>query len=110
MINEVYCQDCGVVEYERRISDPLLDECPECGLPAERLVSRCAFHLKGSGWESDGYTLDKDKPHDETMYGVSTDGGRSWDRPGSERFDKFADSPTGAMEAYGNTEFGGTDD
>lgn len=30
--------------------------CRECGQPTTKLIGGSAFHLKGSGWASDGYS------------------------------------------------------
>jgi len=29
--------------------------CPKCGKNAPKIMSRCAFSLKGGGWYADGY-------------------------------------------------------
>jgi putative FmdB family regulatory protein len=51
-IYEYRCGSCGFEgEYLRKVSDPLLTECPKCGKATfEKLVSAAGFHLKGSGW------------------------------------------------------------
>ena len=33
--------------------------CPKCHKKARKIVSICAFHLKGGGWYSDGYSSKK---------------------------------------------------
>ena len=55
-IYEYRCQDCSQ-EFERmqRFSDPPVDTCPQCSGPVQRLISRSAFHLKGSGWYATDY-------------------------------------------------------
>ena len=55
-IYEYRCQDCSQ-EFERmqRFSDPPVDTCPKCSGPVQRLISRSAFHLKGSGWYATDY-------------------------------------------------------
>jgi putative FmdB family regulatory protein len=30
--------------------------CPKCGGRAQKIMSRCSFELKGSGWYADGYS------------------------------------------------------
>lgn len=48
---EYECRRCQRrLETMRRLSDPPLTECPECGGELRKLVSAPAFHLKGSGW------------------------------------------------------------
>jgi putative FmdB family regulatory protein len=50
-IYEYRCLDCGH-EFERmqKFSDPPVDKCPACPGTVQKLISRSAFHLKGSGW------------------------------------------------------------
>jgi putative FmdB family regulatory protein len=50
-IYEYQCAACGqVVERWQKISDSPLTECPACGGSLHKIISSCAFHLKGSGW------------------------------------------------------------
>jgi len=50
-IYEYQCAACGqVVERWQKISDSPLAECPACGGSLHKIISSCAFHLKGSGW------------------------------------------------------------
>ncbi len=50
-IYEYQCAACGqVMERWQKISDSPLAECPTCGGSLHKLISSCAFHLKGSGW------------------------------------------------------------
>ena len=50
-IYEYRCQDCNH-EFERmqKFSDPPVAVCPTCDGSVQKLISRSAFHLKGSGW------------------------------------------------------------
>jgi putative FmdB family regulatory protein len=50
-IYEYRCQDCHH-EFERmqKFSDPPIAACPTCAGSVQKLISRSAFHLKGSGW------------------------------------------------------------
>ena len=50
-IYEYRCQDCNH-EFERmqKFSDPPIGACPTCSGSVQKLISRSAFHLKGSGW------------------------------------------------------------
>lgn len=34
-------------------------ECPECRQKAKKIMSLCAFELKGGGWYADGYASKK---------------------------------------------------
>ncbi len=50
-IYEYQCAGCGrVTEKWQKISEPPLTVCPACGGSLHKLISSCAFHLKGSGW------------------------------------------------------------
>lgn len=49
-IYEYTCQRCGDFEVMQRISEDPLKKCPTCGTKVSKLISRSAFHLKGSGW------------------------------------------------------------
>ena len=50
-IYEYRCQECHH-EFERlqKFSDPPIEACPTCAGSVQKLISRSAFHLKGSGW------------------------------------------------------------
>ena len=50
-IYEYRCQECHY-EFERmqKFSDPPVATCPTCDGAVQKLISRSAFHLKGSGW------------------------------------------------------------
>jgi putative FmdB family regulatory protein len=50
-IYEYQCAACGqVVERWQKISDSPLADCPGCVGSLHKIISSCAFHLKGSGW------------------------------------------------------------
>ena len=56
-IYEYQCAACGqVVERWQKISDSPLAECPACGGGLHKIISSCAFHLKGSGWYVTDYS------------------------------------------------------
>lgn len=58
-IYEYECQACqNILEVVQRISEEPLTSCPDCSGNLNKLVSRSAFHLKGSGWYADGYSSD----------------------------------------------------
>ena len=57
---EYKCSSCGKeFEYQQRMSDPDKTVCEACGGELERLISRTAFQLKGSGWYKDLYSSSK---------------------------------------------------
>lgn len=55
-IYEYKCKKCGK-EYEifQRITDPARTSCKFCKGPAQKLISRTTFHLRGSGWYATDY-------------------------------------------------------
>ena len=46
------CAECGhELDVIRKVSDPPLTECPNCGKPAlVKQITAAGFHLKGGGW------------------------------------------------------------
>jgi putative FmdB family regulatory protein len=55
-IYEYKCKKCGK-EYEifQGITDSARTSCKFCKGPAQKLISRTTFHLKGSGWYATDY-------------------------------------------------------
>lgn len=50
-IYEYQCAACGqIVEKWQKFSDAPLTVCPNCGGTLTKIISNCAFHLKGGGW------------------------------------------------------------
>jgi putative FmdB family regulatory protein len=50
-IYEYRCLDCGYqFELMQKFSDPPAETCTSCAGMVQKLISRSAFHLKGSGW------------------------------------------------------------
>jgi putative FmdB family regulatory protein len=50
-IYEYQCAACGrIVEKWQKFSEEPLTVCPQCGGSLSKIISSCAFHLKGSGW------------------------------------------------------------
>lgn len=62
-IYEYRCDACGAeLEKLQKISDPPLQDCPECGRAAlAKLVSASSFRLKGSGWYETDFKTGKKK-------------------------------------------------
>ena len=59
-VYEYQCKACGRdFEYQQRMSDPDKTTCEVCGGALDRLISRTAFTLKGSGWYKDLYASPK---------------------------------------------------
>ncbi len=59
-VYEYECPACEVVhEVQQRMADDPLQECPDCGGPVKKIMSRSSFQLKGGGWYADGYSSAK---------------------------------------------------
>ena len=73
-VYEYKCKQCGrEFEYQQRMSDPDKTVCENCSGELERLISRTAFQLKGSGWYKDLYSSSKpDKPAETKSDGGDT--------------------------------------
>ena len=55
-IYEYQCAACGnITEAWQKFSDEPLCTCPVCGGALTKLISNCAFHLRGSGWYVSDY-------------------------------------------------------
>ena len=77
-IYEYGCKACHrEFEYEQRMSDPEKTVCEACGGELERLISRTAFSLKGSGWYKDLYSSSKPEKPAETKTETKTDSSTS---------------------------------
>jgi putative FmdB family regulatory protein len=77
-IYEYQCSGCGKhFEIFQKMSDAPLTECKECKGKLSKLISNCAFHLKGNGW----YVTDYKKPID-TVNGKN--GGKRTEKEGSK--------------------------
>lgn len=56
-IYEYECTKCGkVYEVWQQMSDKPLKKCQGCSGKLQKLISRSAFHLKGSGWYATDYS------------------------------------------------------
>jgi putative FmdB family regulatory protein len=65
-IYEYRCTKCEKeFEYQQRMVDPPKTVCEACGGELERLISRTAFQLKGSGWYKDLYSSAKPEAKSE---------------------------------------------
>src|SRR3989442_15322758 len=69
-IYEYRCLDCGhQFELMQKFSDPPAETCTSCSGIVQKLISRSAFHLKGSGWYATDYGRNggaKDKTEDKS--------------------------------------------
>jgi len=104
-IYEYVCVNChNELETLQKISDKPLTECPHCGNSSlKRKASVSAFHLKGSGWYKDGYSLNAKNP--ETIAGhsespsESSPTGETKGSPAPEKADTVSQSKTAAAES-----------
>lgn len=50
----IYEYKCTACSHEfqamQKFSDAPVHQCPTCGSPVKKLISRSSFHLKGTGW------------------------------------------------------------
>ncbi len=55
-VYEYECPACEkVYEVHQGMNDEPLTSCSVCGGEVKKIMSMSSFHLKGSGWYSDGY-------------------------------------------------------
>lgn len=55
-IYEYNCKNCGKgFEILQKFSDSPPLKCPLCSGEVSKLISQCAFHLKGTGWYATDY-------------------------------------------------------
>jgi len=92
-IYEYQCTVCGkVMEAWQKFSDEPLTICPACGGAMCKLISNCAFHLKGSGWYVSDYSGSRpnsatpDTPKDSGDSGKTSDSSASTATAASSKF------------------------
>jgi putative FmdB family regulatory protein len=114
-IYEYRCEACdNRFELLQRFSDPAVETCPTCSGAVQKLISRSAFHLKGSGWyvtdygrngSADGTKADKDstdsnaKKSNESDSNVKSSNASSSDAASSSSSSDAAKSTTAAAAA-----------
>lgn len=83
-IYEYQCESCGkYFEIFQKITDDPLTECKYCKGKLNKLISNCAFHLKGSGW----YVTDYKRPIDTVgKQAKPSNGNGAQGKPSSENF------------------------
>jgi putative FmdB family regulatory protein len=83
-IYEYQCTVCGkVMEAWQKFSDAPLTVCPACGGAMCKLISNCAFHLKGSGWYVSDYSGSRPNSATPDAAKDSGDSGKTSDSPAS---------------------------
>lgn len=71
-IYEYQCAACGkITEAWQKFSDAPLTSCPACGGALSKLISNCAFHLKGSGWYVTDYASKRSAAETEAAKNVA---------------------------------------
>jgi putative FmdB family regulatory protein len=96
-IYEYKCANGHVFDVIQKMSDEPLDECQECGAPAERVLHPVAIHFKGSGFHNTDYGRKK--------AGVGADtGDGSKDSSGSSSDSKASDSKPSDTKAPAKAE------
>ena len=73
-IYEYRCSSCGFQkEYLRKVSDPLLRVCPECGKETfGKMLTAAGFQLKGGGWYATDFKNSGAKPADKADSKIGT--------------------------------------
>ncbi len=106
-IYEYECKDCGhQFETMRKVSDGPLTECPSCGKDSlQKLVSKVAFRLKGTGWYETDF---KNKPTDEKNKATDEKSTNAEDKTDSEKKPgkKQADDVVSDAKSKKNTSVG----
>ena len=113
---EYRCNACGKnFEYQQRMSDDDLVTCEACGQPKlEKLISRTAFTLKGSGWYRDLYSsppaqsTDASKPAASPSESKSDSGSSSGSSDGGSSSSGGGASEGGSSSGSSGAGTGGT--
>ena len=107
-VYEYQCKACQKeFEYQQRMSDPDKTDCEACGQPAlERLISRTAFTLKGSGWYKDLYSSAKPEAAKGVDASSSGDAGASSSSSDSSGTSGSSGTGTGSGSSGGGSSGG----
>jgi putative FmdB family regulatory protein len=96
-VYEYECKQCHrEFEYQQRMADPDKTVCEACGGALDRIISRTAFQLKGSGWYKDLYSSSKPdaKPADAAASGDAKPAASSETPAASSSSEKKESSPS----------------
>jgi putative FmdB family regulatory protein len=110
-VYEYECKACGRdFEYQQRMSDPDKTTCEVCGGSLERLISRTAFSLKGSGWYKDLYASPKPEKADGKTDGKTDAGAAKADAPAAsaDKAAASADKPASSSNSGTGSSSGGS--
>lgn len=98
-IYEYQCAACGgVTEKWQNISDAPLTECPACGGSLSKIISSCAFHLKGSGWYVTDYAGNRAASASDKGGDAAKAAGASGESPPSPASDTAAAAPASKIK------------
>ena len=95
------CQSCGhAKDVLRKISDPPLVVCPECGAAAfSKQVTAAGFQLKGSGWYATDFKGGAKAPAPAAESGKTADGAKPADGNKAAETAKPADGASKPSES-----------
>ncbi len=102
-IYEYRCLDCGhQFELMQKFSDPPAETCTSCTGTVQKLISRSAFHLKGSGW----YVTDYGRNGSANAKAAGKEGSENSSQSSSESSDtkSTSDKSDAASTASSSTE------
>src|SRR5438105_14235125 len=102
-IYEYRCLDCGhQFELMQKFSDPRAETCTSCAGTVQKLISRSAFHLKGSGW----YVTDYGRNGSANRKATGKEGSETSSQSSSESSDtkRTSDNSDAASTASSSTE------
>ena len=104
-IYEYRCQDCQH-EFEKmqKFSDPPIAACPTCAGSVQKLISRSAFHLKGSGWYVTDYARNGGQKSDSSEKSTSEPQNSTSEKTGGEKSksEKSDSSPATSNSSSGS--------
>ncbi|HSJ12925.1 MAG TPA: FmdB family zinc ribbon protein [Longimicrobiales bacterium] len=103
---EYRCENAHAFEQFQRISDPPLEVCPQCGAPAERILSGGAGLLfKGSGFYITDYRSDSYRKAAASDQGGAAGGAEGG---GGKGADAAGEKSAGKGEVKGGEKSGGS--
>jgi putative FmdB family regulatory protein len=97
---EYKCDKCGdVIEVRQKFSDEPLLVHEQCGGNLERLISRSAFQLKGSGWYATDYSKSNSAPSKSDSSGSAATSETKSDAKSDTKTDTKSDGKSDAKPA-----------
>jgi predicted nucleic acid-binding Zn ribbon protein len=95
----------------QKFSDPPIGACPTCSGSVQKLISRSAFHLKGSGWYVTDYGRNGGEKSESSESEKSTTESTTGDKSTSEKSDgkaATASAPSGSSSESAKKKSSGT--